>query len=117
MGAATAPALYGGLQAGDGVATKQADLAWLNAPEAEQAARVASAEAIRWIERGLRSYHDHALGLALLLTGAAIAHAARIPRLVALLIGIYGVLYLVQGWSGSRGAPQVASSPSCWPGW
>jgi hypothetical protein len=40
-------ALYGGLQAVDGVALKQAVDAWLRAPEAEQVARFASAETIR----------------------------------------------------------------------
>src|ERR671915_1242752 len=35
-------ALYGALQAVDGVANKQADVAWVSAPEAEQVARFAS---------------------------------------------------------------------------
>ncbi len=50
--AVAALALYGALQAVDGVANKQADLAWVSAPEAEKAARFASAEAIRWVEWG-----------------------------------------------------------------
>ena len=70
--AVVALALYGALQAVDGVANKQADVAWVNAPEAEKAARFASAEAIRWVEWGMRSYHDYALGLALLLVAAAV---------------------------------------------
>jgi hypothetical protein len=45
--AVVALALEGALQAVDGVANKQADLAWVSAPEAEKAARFASAEAIR----------------------------------------------------------------------
>ena len=40
----------------DGVALKQAVNAWASAPVAEKAARFASAEAIRWIEWGARSY-------------------------------------------------------------
>ena len=44
--------LYGVLQAVDGVALKQAVNAWASAPDAEKAARFASAEAIRWIEWG-----------------------------------------------------------------
>src|SRR3954470_4498910 len=60
--AVVALALYGALQAVDGVANKQADVAWVNAPDAEKAARFASAEAIRWVEWGMRSYHDFALG-------------------------------------------------------
>jgi hypothetical protein len=61
MGAASAVvalALEGGLQAVDGVANKQADLAWVSAVDAEKAARFASAEAIRWIEWGMRSLVD-----------------------------------------------------------
>jgi hypothetical protein len=66
LGAASAVvalALEGGLQAVDGVANKQADLAWVSAVDAEKAARFASAEAIRWIEWGMRSYQAFALGL------------------------------------------------------
>src|SRR5436190_6841686 len=65
--AVAALALYGALQAVDGVANKQADVAWVSAPAAEKAAFFASAEAVRWIEWGMRSYHEFALGLALLL--------------------------------------------------
>jgi hypothetical protein len=55
FGAASAVAtlaLYGTLQAVDGVALKQAVSAWASAPDAETAARFASAEAIRWLEWG-----------------------------------------------------------------
>ncbi|MCA9880615.1 MAG: hypothetical protein KC442_22620 [Thermomicrobiales bacterium] len=96
--AVAALALYGALQAVDGVANKQADVAWLNAPAAEQAARFASAEAIRWIEWGLRSYHDYALGLALALVGLAATRASWAPRPVGFLIGLSGLVYLAQGW-------------------
>jgi hypothetical protein len=34
----------------DGVALKQAVNAWVDAPEAEKAARFAAAEAMRWLE-------------------------------------------------------------------
>ena len=40
--------------------------------ETEKAARFASAEAMRWLGWGARSYYDYALGLALLLIAAAI---------------------------------------------
>ena len=40
--AVAALALYGTLQAVDGVANKQADVAWVSAPDAEKAARFAS---------------------------------------------------------------------------
>ena len=62
--AIAALALYGALQAVDGVANKLADVAWVSAPDAEKAARFASAEAVRWIEWGMRSYQAFTMGLA-----------------------------------------------------
>jgi hypothetical protein len=47
-------ALYGVLQAVDGVALKQVVDAWASAPEAEKVERFATAEAIRWLEWGVR---------------------------------------------------------------
>ena len=90
--------MYGLLQAVDGVALKQAVNAWVSAPDEEQAARFATAEAIRWLEWGVRSYQNLALGLALLLVAAAIARAPRIPRPIAPLMGLAGLAYLAQGW-------------------
>jgi hypothetical protein len=102
--AAAALALYGVLQAVDGVALKQAVNAWASAPEAEKAARFASAEAIRWLEWGVRSYQDFALGLALLLFAAAVVRTAWVPRPIAYLVGLSGLAYLVQGWvAGTEG--------------
>jgi len=43
-------ALYGVVLAVDGVALKQAVNAWAGAPDAERAARFATAEAVRWLE-------------------------------------------------------------------
>ncbi len=108
--AVAALALYGALQAVDGVANKQADVAWLRAPDAEQAARFASAEAIRWIEWGLRSYYDYALGLALILVGLAATRVSWTPRPIGYLIGLSGLVYLVQGWvAGVEGFSQSQS--------
>jgi hypothetical protein len=102
--AAAALALYGILQAVDGIALKQAVNAWASAPDAEKAARFASAEAIRWLEWGVRSYQDFALGLALLLFAAALVRTAWVPRPIAHLMGLSGLAYLVQGWvAGSEG--------------
>jgi hypothetical protein len=102
--AAVTLALYGALQAVDGVALKQAVNAWAGAPAAEKAARFASAEAIRWLEWGLRSYQNLALGLALLLFAAAVMRTAWVPRPIAYLMGLSGLTYLVQGWvAGSEG--------------
>jgi hypothetical protein len=102
--AAATLALYGVLQAVEGVALKQAVNAWASAPDAEKAARFASAEAIRWLEWGVRSYQNFALGLALLLFAAAVVRTARVPQPIAYLIGLSGLTYLVQGWVvGSEG--------------
>ncbi len=101
-------ALYGVLQAVDGIALQQAVSAWAGAPDAEKAARFASAESIRWLEWGVRSYHDLALGLAVLLFAAAVTRTAWIPRPIAYLMGLSGLTYLVQGWVvGSEGFSQT----------
>ena len=47
---------------------------------------------------GVRSYHDFALGIALLLIGAAVLQSRRVPRPIAYLMGLSGLTYLVQGW-------------------
>src|ERR671925_2372148 len=96
--AVAALALYGVLQAVDGVANKQADVAWVSAPDAEKAARFASAEAIRWSEWGMRSYQAFALGLALLLFAAAVVRVASVPRPIAFLMALSGLVFLAQGW-------------------
>ncbi len=102
--AVVALALYGVLQAVDGVANRMADVAWVSAPDAEKAGRFASAEAIRWIEWGLRSYQAFALGLALLVFALAVLRVARVPRPIGYLIGLSGLAFLVQGWVvGSEG--------------
>jgi hypothetical protein len=102
--AAVALALYGGVLAVDGVALKQAVNAWASAPEAERAARFASAEAIRWLEWGMRSYENFALGLAVLLFATAVVRTAWVPRPIAYLMRLSGLTYLVQGWvAGSEG--------------
>jgi hypothetical protein len=107
FGAALATAtlvLYGVLQAVDGIALKQAVNAWASAPDAEKAARFASAETVRWLEWGMRSYQNFALGLALLLFAAAVARTAWVPRPIAYLMGLSGLTYLAQGWvAGSQG--------------
>ena len=74
--------------------------AWANAPEAEKAARFASAEAVRWLEWGTRSYENFTLGLAILLAGAVV-RGALLPRPIAYVMGLAALMYLVQGWLAS----------------
>ncbi len=106
--AVVALALYGALQAVDGVANKQADVAWVSATGVEKTALFASAEAIRWIEWGMRSYQNFVLGLALLLFAVAVVRTAWVPRPIGYLIGLSGLTYMAQGWVvGSEGFSQT----------
>jgi hypothetical protein len=100
-------ALYGAVLAVDGVALKQAVNAWVNAPEAEKAARFASAETMRWLEWGTRSYTNFTFGLAVLFA-AAVVRTAVIPRPIAYVMALSGLAYLVQGWlAGAEGFSQT----------
>ena len=106
VAAAVALGLYGVLQAVDGVALKQAVDAWASAPEADKAARFASAETVRWLEWGTRSYQSFMFGLTLILLGSAVAMTARLPRALGYLMGLSGLAYIAQGWVlGSEGFP------------
>ena len=102
--AAATLALYGGVMAVDAVALKQAVNAWATAPEAEKAARFAAAEAVRWLEWGMRSYENFTLRLAILLFAVAVMRTAWIPRPIAYPMGLSGLTHLTQGWlAGSEG--------------
>jgi len=102
--AAVTLALCGVVLAVDGVALKRAVDAWASAPDAEKATRFATAEAIRWLEWGTRSYENFTLGLAVLLFAAAVGRTAWVPRSIAYLMGLSGLTYLAQGWvAGSEG--------------
>jgi hypothetical protein len=92
-------ALYAALQAVDGVGNQQVDSAWAHATAVDKPARFASAEAMRWLEWGMRSYHDYALGLALVLfaVAAAVGRGAA-PRGVTWLMAASGAAYVAQGW-------------------
>jgi len=97
----------------DGVALKQATDAWASAPAVEQAARFASAEAIRWLEWGTRSYQDFMLGLALMLFALVIVWTARVPRPIGYLMGLSGLAFIVLGWVfGAEGFSPIGVAPS-----
>lgn len=104
ISAVAALALYGVLQAVDGVALERAVDAWASAPAAEKAARYASAEAIRWLEEGTRSYQDILLGLAIVLLGVMVSRAEKVReanfnlRPIGYMMGLSGVAWVVQGW-------------------
>jgi hypothetical protein len=94
----------------DGVVLKRAVDAWVSAPDAEKAARFASAEIVRWLEEAITSYQGIVLGFTLILLAALIVWTARVPRPIGYLLGLTGVTYFVAGWiHGVAGfVPQAA---------
>src|SRR5919199_1126967 len=111
--ASVALALYAVLQAVDGVALKQAVDAWAAAPEPERAARFATAEAVRWLEWGARSYQSFLFGSALLLAGAALLRSRRSLRTAGVLMAGSGLAYLAQGWVlGAQGFSDANTAPT-----
>src|SRR5206468_9555812 len=100
---------------GGRVALKQAVNAWASAPEAEKAARFASAEAIRWLEWGMRSYENFALGLAVLLFAVAVVRTAWVPRPIAYLMGSRASpTWCRAGWPAPRDFRKHTRSQSGW---
>jgi hypothetical protein len=69
----------------------------------EEPARFAAAEAVRWLEWGVRSYQDFALGITLLLVAVS-ASRSMIVRPITYLAGLSGLAYIAQGWiAGTTG--------------
>jgi hypothetical protein len=113
LSAAVALALYAALQAIDGVALKHAVDAWAAAAEPEKAMRFATAEGIRWLEWGMRSYQSFLLGAALVLFGIVIVATRRVSRVVGYLMALSGLAYLVQGWIiGAEGFSAANAVPT-----
>ena len=90
-------ALYGVLQAVDGVDLKQAVNAWASAENGDKAVRFAAAKTVRWLEWAVRSYQSFLFGLALILFGVAIAVTGRVSRPIGHLMALSGLCYLAQG--------------------
>jgi len=106
-------ALNGVVSAVDGVALKQAVDAWASAPAAQQATRLASAEAIRWLEWGANSYWNFTQGLALVLFALVIVWTARVPRPIGYLMGVSGLAFIVLGWLvGTQGFTSTGTVPT-----
>jgi hypothetical protein len=93
------------------VGLKQAVNAWASAENGDKAVRFATAEAVRWLEWAVRSYHSFVFGLALILFGAVIAITGRVSRPIGYLMALSGLCYLAQGWiigsSGFSSANQI----------
>ena len=111
--AATATlALYGVLQAVDGVALKNAVDAWANASHADRASAFANAETVRWLEWGVRSYAQLAFGTTLVLIGIVNIATNRIPKTIGYVPGLTGIAYAIQGSViGSEGFSADAEHP------
>jgi hypothetical protein len=90
-------ALTGVLLAVDGVALKAAANAWLAAPVADQGARLAATEAMRWLEWAAGSYQLTMLGITLILVGAQTVVTVRIPRPIGVVMALSGFAYIAQG--------------------
>ena len=100
VSAGVALALAGVLYAVDGVALKQA-------------ARFASAQAIRWLEWGTNSYWNFMQGLALVLYALVIVWTARVPRPIGYLMGLSGLAFIVLGWLvGTEGFTSANTVPT-----
>src|SRR5437763_11445102 len=91
-------ALYGVLQAVDGVALKHAVDSWASAPVAEKAAAFRAAETVRWLEWGVRSFSQFMQGASLVLLAAVIITTRRPARAMGYLAAVAGVAYIVQGY-------------------
>jgi hypothetical protein len=113
LSAGAALALYGVLQAVDGVGLKQAVNAWASAEDGDKAVRFAAAETVRWLEWAVRSYQSFVFGLALILFGAVVAVTGRVSRPIGYLMALCGLSYLAQGWIiGSRGFSSANQIPT-----
>ncbi len=113
ISAGVALALAGVLYAVDGVALKQAVDAWVSAPAAEQGARFASAETIRWLEWGTNSYWNLMQGLALVLFAIAVVWTARVPRMIGYMMGLSGMAFFIVSWLvGTEGFTSATTLPN-----
>lgn len=97
VGAVVTVALYGVLQAVDGVALKQAVDAWQHAGGSVDSATFSSAETVRWLEWAVRSYEQLVQGTTLILFAVVIIKMVPVSRVIAYLAAVAGTAYIVQG--------------------
>jgi hypothetical protein len=96
-GAVATAATFALLQAQDGVALKYAVEGWVSATPAEQQARFADAESLRWLEWGIQSYFRILFGATIGVFGAAILITRLVPRWVGWVALIGGALSIAAG--------------------
>ena len=90
IGAAVTLALYGVLQAVDGVALKHAVDTWQQTGGSVDNASFGDAQTVRFLEWGIRSYEQFAQGLTLVLVAIVIATRISVSRVIAYSAGIAG---------------------------
>ena len=74
--------------------------------------RFATAEGIRWLEWGMRSYQSFVLGAALILAGLVML-VRGISRGIGVLMGLSGLAYVAQGWViGAEGFSAANAVPT-----
>ena len=106
-------ALSAVLQGVDGVALKQAVDSWSAADSAGKAAAFAAAEAVRWLEWGVRSYQRILFGVAYGLVAAAIIWTGGLPRLLGYIAAIVAIGYMAEGIIvGNEGFSAANTIPS-----
>jgi hypothetical protein len=96
-GAIASAATFALLQAQDGIALKYAVEGWVSAPPAEEQARFADAESLRWLEWGIQSYFRILFGATIGLFGAAILVTRLVPRWLGWVALIGGALSIAAG--------------------
>jgi hypothetical protein len=96
-GAIASATVFALLQAQDGIALKYVVDAWVAAPPAEEQARFADAESLRWLEWGIQSYFRILFGLTIALFGAAVAITRLAPRWLGLVALLGGALSIGAG--------------------
>jgi hypothetical protein len=111
-------AVFGLLQAVDGVTLKFVVDRWAAAPDSEKATAFRVAEAVRWTEIGIHSYFRLIIGLTLALYGMAIARAVGFPRwsrAFAAATVLIGIAQVVDGLGvGYHGFSTPATPPMLW---
>lgn len=118
VGVIATVAVFGLLQAVDGVTLKFVVDKWAAAPESEKAVAFRVAEAVRWMEIGIHSYFRVIIGLTLMLYGIGIARAVGVPhwsRWFAATTVFIGMAHLIDGVSvGYNGFSLPTALPIFW---
>jgi hypothetical protein len=106
-------ALSAVLQGVDGVTLKQAVDRWAAADGADKTAAFAAAEAVRWLEWGIRSYQRMVFGVVYALVAVALVAAGGLFRVLGAIAAIVAVAYVAEGVVvGNEGFSTTNAIPS-----